>query len=227
MTSFKLPNTIISGNAKTGPIPAFMSSRSTCPDTCALKGNGCYAENFPMVLQWERVDKLGTDFATVAKAIRKSGAKKFRAFTAGDMPHSRGKIDTKFWAELVALAKHTPMIAYTHHDVSSKAKRAAHNVELIRKAKEWGVAINTSCDDWRDVDKRMAQGMPVVAVVPEGQTKSIKTEAGNTIRICPATLPESTVQCATCKMCENASRSYAIGFPAHGSRRRTIKVHAV
>jgi len=226
MYKFKLPKTIISTNAKTGPIPAFMSAQSTCPDTCKLKGNGCYAENFPMSLAWKRVQDEGEEFSKIALKIRASGAAKFRAFTAGDMPHSRGKIDKAFAAELIALAKSVPMICYTHHRVDD-TKTGEHNRAVIKSARRFGAAINSSADDWQDVDKRMAQGLPVVTVLPEGTTESVKTAAGNTIRVCPARLPDSAVTCANCKLCQNPDRTYAIGFPVHGARRRVINIKEV
>ena len=42
-----------SSNVKTGAIPTTMSERDSFPESCTLKGNGCYAENFPLVLHWK------------------------------------------------------------------------------------------------------------------------------------------------------------------------------
>ena len=47
--------TEFSGNKKTR-IPTTTTSRSTCPDSCLLKDNGCYAEQFHMKMHWDKVD---------------------------------------------------------------------------------------------------------------------------------------------------------------------------
>ena len=45
----------VSVNAKTGPIPVTTSSKNTCPDSCQLKGNGCYAEVGRVNIHWQKV----------------------------------------------------------------------------------------------------------------------------------------------------------------------------
>ena len=44
-----------SSNIKTGPIAVSTTSKDSCPATCPLKGNGCYAESGPLLLHWNKV----------------------------------------------------------------------------------------------------------------------------------------------------------------------------
>ena len=64
--------TRVSQNAKTGPIPVSMSPKNTCPDTCPLKGGGCYAQGGPINLHWMRLSKggVGLLWADFLKAVR-------------------------------------------------------------------------------------------------------------------------------------------------------------
>ena len=51
--------TKVSENRKLGPMATTISSEDTCPPTCPLKGNGCYAEHGPLRWQWDRVGRGG------------------------------------------------------------------------------------------------------------------------------------------------------------------------
>ncbi len=42
-----------SSNAKTGPIPVSTSTAAWCPDSCPLKGAGCYGNGGPLAIQWK------------------------------------------------------------------------------------------------------------------------------------------------------------------------------
>ncbi len=46
--------TRVSSNAKTGPIPVTTTSEETCPVSCPLKRNGCYADAGPLALFWRK-----------------------------------------------------------------------------------------------------------------------------------------------------------------------------
>lgn len=217
------------GNAKIGDeMASFRADQDSCPPDCALRpenGGGCMMYNAPAVWSWEKTQQVGTqDFDAVIARVLAAKGDKFRAFTAGDMPHySGGKVSARFLRKLVKAAKIKTMISYTHHRTDDTIA-GRWNKALLLEAKAQGVAINKSANDWQQVDQYLADGLPTVAVLPVGTTKSVKTAAGNTIRVCPATLPDSTVTCETCKLCENPDRSYAIGFPAHGTKKNKMRI---
>jgi hypothetical protein len=55
MTNYYL--TEKSRNAKTGPIPVSTTSADTCPNDCPFRGNGCYADGYPLKGRWDEVTR--------------------------------------------------------------------------------------------------------------------------------------------------------------------------
>src|SRR3712207_260540 len=49
--------TPVSRNAKTGPMPVVTASNETCPSSCPLMRNGCYAEQGKLGLFWAEVSQ--------------------------------------------------------------------------------------------------------------------------------------------------------------------------
>ena len=79
----------VSGNRKTGPIPVTNTSRDTCPDSCALKGAGCYAETGPIHWHWRKLNNTGAGYSLdqLCGLIRSlPGAQLWRHNAAGDLP---------------------------------------------------------------------------------------------------------------------------------------------
>lgn len=88
--------TRVSANKKTGPIPVSTTSKSTCPASCPLKGNGCYAESGPLALHWNAVSKGGRGhdldhFCHEIKRLPKGQL--WRYGQAGDLPGDTCQVD--------------------------------------------------------------------------------------------------------------------------------------
>lgn len=62
-----------SRNEKTGPIAVSTSTAKTCPTSCPLMGNGCYAAHGPLGMYWAKVTAGNAGMAW--GGIRKSGAR--------------------------------------------------------------------------------------------------------------------------------------------------------
>jgi hypothetical protein len=106
------------GNSKTGAMLLVRSPRSTCPDSCGLKGNGCYAENFPLVLHWMKQDTVGVDFATVLYAVRTlPKGSIWRLFEAGDFEGDGKTISSSQVLSLLAANQGRRGFGYTHYPV--------------------------------------------------------------------------------------------------------------
>ena len=105
---------------------------------------------------------------------------------------------------------------YSHH-------RDAATINWIRHAYAWGFTVNLSANDLADADTLADHAAgPVVVVLPSTQTTNTTTPKGRTVVVCPAT-QRADVSCATCQLCQR-QRAAIVGFPAHGSRRRTIDI---
>lgn len=207
----------VSTNVKTGPIPVSTSARATCPTTCKLKGNGCYAENFPMSIHWDAVTN-GTrgmpydDFLLQIKALPKGQI--WRHNQAGDLAGRDNIIDAK---ALLALAKANVGrrgFSYTHYPMVSANRKA------VKDALAYGFTINLSADSLAQADTLLAMRVaPVVAIVPPGWKGD--SPAGHKVTVCPAQRIDG-MTCAVCQLCYKADRRAIVAFEAHGGRKGAV-----
>lgn len=216
MTNVKF--TRISSNSKTGPIPTSMSTSNTCPDSCGLKDNGCYAKYGMVGMHWRKTDNgenvnSWAEFCDKVKALPKGQL--WRHNVAGDLPfeqsENRQLIDSTMIEFLVQANKGKQGFTYTHHDMS-----VAFNRFIVAYANAQGFTINLSADTLAQVDELKALNVgPVVCIMPMDAQKVSQTPQGNTVILCPATYKDS-VNCANCGICAT-QRKAIIGFPVHGS----------
>jgi hypothetical protein len=214
-----------SQNAKLGAGVAttYSSKATTCPSTCPLKGNGCYAEGGPTAIAWRRADtgmEWGDHVAAIGKLPKRS---KVRLNTAGDLPATDGDavvIDAKALRTLNAVAKKRGhwVWGYTHKPMTPA------NVKALAACP--ALAISASCHTMADADAAMDAGVPAVVVVPENFRSATRaTPAGRAVVVCPAqTSPEVT--CATCMLCANRDRKCVVAFRVHGTRKKTAAAFA-
>ena len=200
------------------------SSKQTCPDSCQLKGNGCYAESAPMGWHWDKVSKglKGRPFDEFLLQVRALSKGEFwRHNQAGDLPGLGDRLDTKALGELVAANKGRRGFTYTHKPLRLKAEQAA-----VKDANAKGFTINVSTDNLTQADVAMAKGVaPVVTILPaEVEGKVVITPAGNKVLVCPEYTKGWT--CRKCQLCAVADRSYAIGFPAHSTWKKKVNLIA-
>lgn len=213
----------LTGNTKVGPIPVTRSPQATCPDSCSLKGNGCYAENAPLVWGWQKDAVRGVSWEEMLWNIKRlAKGQLWRMNEAGDLPGiSSEHIHQGLMDELVTANKGKRGFTYTHYDF-----RRGHNREQILKANRSGFTINVSADNLEQADEYMispdcAREVPVVVILPLGTPNVSYTPAGYKVVACPAE-KSKRVTCATCALCQKADRPYIIGFRAHGSRKKLV-----
>lgn len=210
--------TRISSNSKTGPIPVSTSPRTTCPSTCGFKGNGCYAENHPLVHHWNAVTRgeKGVDWAGFVDEIRRlPKGQLWRHNQAGDLQGADDVIDAAALRALAAANKGRRGFTYTHYPALPA------NVKAMRAAVKAGFTINLSSDNLDEADRLAATGLPIVTVVPMGW-EGKATPGGLPVTVCPAQRLEH-MTCAICQLCQKADRRAVVAFEAHGSRRKTVE----
>ncbi len=218
-----LKYSLSAGNSKTGAMLLVRSPRSTCPESCGLKGNGCYAENFPLALHWLKQDTVGVDFATVLYAVRTLPKKAlWRLFEAGDFePSSENPelISSQQVISLLAANKDKRGFGYTHYPVLP-------NLEVLQLMNSSGLTINASADSLEQAGAYFSLGLPTVVVVAENFPKDIVVD-GLRIIVCPNQSTPNKPTCLQCQMCAKPDRDYVIGFRAHGTKKRKIKVSQI
>lgn len=211
--------TLVSSNKKTGPIPVSTVSATTCPPSCPLRGNGCYAASGPIAIHWRKVTEgvRGLKWSLFCAQIKRLPiGQLWRASAAGDLPGEGEHINEAELSELIAANKGRRGFTYTHKHHKVK------NLGIIRAANRAGFTINLSANSPKQADFLAAQACgPVVTVLPSNQTTNCLTPAGRKIVICPATNREG-ISCATCQLCQKVNRSVIIGFPAHGTSFKRI-----
>ena len=101
---------------------------------------------------------------------------------------------------------------YTHH------RQIPEALEALREANAIGFTVNASCESLQQADRVLAEGVPAVAVVPVSFKHSPRavSPAGNRVIVCPAQR-SSTVDCATCRLCQSRPDDVIIAFQAHGT----------
>lgn len=206
-----------SRNSKVGPIPVSTTERSSC-GACALKGNGCYGDNFHLGMLWDKVSdgRLGMSWDAFCTAIGKlPDGQLWRHNQIGDLPHVNGKIDRAAFIDLVNANRGKRGFTYTHHAAS------LHNLELLSQANHNGFTVNLSADNLEHADRLYGKGSPVVTILPDTQLTNTVTPAGRRVVVCPAAVRED-VTCSTCQLCQRAEREVIVGFPAHGARKTKV-----
>jgi hypothetical protein len=216
----KVSLTLVSGNAKIGPIPSSMTSAESCPPSCPFKGKGCYADTGPIQIHWKRLTNglSGMDWPSFCKSVRKciQAGVLWRHNTAGDLPGEGENIDGTMLRELIAANRGRKGFTYSHKHTTEA------NLKLIKESNDNGFTVNLSANNPDHADRLAETGAgPVVTVLParrsENDPKTLATPQGRKIIICPATY-KAGVNCMTCRLCQRADRSVIVGFEAHGTR---------
>ena len=216
--------TAISANRKTGSIPVSTSPASTCPSTCPLLTQGCYAKAGPLGYHWQNVTRgrRGKEFADFVQQIQQlPSGQVWRHNQAGDLAGKGNTIDGIKLHALVKANINKRGFTYTHKPIEHHPQ-AEINRTLIAEAVAKGFTVNVSANSLNQADRYKALGIaPVVVVLPMETPKTLFTAQGNKVIQCPAQYKER-VTCASCKLCAIRDRKVIVGFAAHGYARRVV-----
>lgn len=209
-------------NRKTGDIPVVYSNKETCPDSCPLKKNGCYAELGLTRLVWIRANESFKSLVSNIRSINKGLL--WRYGVAGDLPGRNLQIN---FTQLRAIVKANIGkfgFAYSHKPVlhgQANKNTINKNRKAIKHANQNGFTINLSADSLKEADSLVNLKIaPVVTILPSNvEEKTLFTPKGNKVIVCPATYKDIT--CKDCKLCSK-QRSVIVGFPAHGVAKRKV-----
>lgn len=207
-----------SGDRKLGGIPATYSAGSTCPDACALKDQGCYAEFGKLQFHWRRVPERGlAPRAFLAEVAALPVGTLWRHNIAGDLAGLGNALDVPALLEVVLANAGRRGFTFTHKPLRSTREAAA-----VSLANRRGFTINLSADSLEQADARADLGVgPVVVTLPsDAPAKGIVTPAGRTVVVCPA--ESAGITCARCQLCAKPQRKAIVGFRAHGQWYRRV-----
>lgn len=237
MSEYRYLITAKSKNAKVGPLMVTTSPKQSCPSTCPMKGNGCYADCGPLAGLWRgltatdagdtfangkgKVTVQGLPELLAAIEALKDGAA-WRHNQAGDLEHTEGTIDLAWLRDITAANTGKRGWTYTHHDV----ERNQYNRNAVRTANALGFTVNLSANSLAHADKLADLDCgPVVTILPADQLTNTETPAGRKVVVCPA-VTRDDVNCASCLLCQKAKHTSIVGFPAHGASKRKVSAIA-
>lgn len=211
--------TLISKNAKTGPIPVTTTSSDTCPESCPFNDGSCYAKAGPLALHWRSVDsgQRGLSWESFLRELSRFPRGLWRHNQAGDLPGEGDTLDTIALGQLVAANRYHGLKGFTY---THKPLDTPHEKLAIKLANESGFTVNLSGNNLTHADELSDLGIaPVTVVLPMDQLDNLATPKGRKVVICPA-VTRDNVSCATCGLCAIAKRDAIVGFPAHGTSKR-------
>jgi len=216
-TGYKVSFSLRSNNRKTGPIPVSMTDRASCPTSCALHENGCYAEQHWTRVHWDNVAKTGMSWKMFCEeiALLPPGTL-WRHNEAGDLPGKGDELDFQALAALVLANRGRRGFSFTHKNSLASDWRA------IDSANRNGFTINLSADSLVEADYLASLRVgPVAVTVEHDAPLRLKTPAGRRVVICPAQT-EAHLTCLTCQLCAMPKRKAIVGFRAHGTHRYLV-----
>ena len=218
-----------SANRKLGSIACTYVSLNTCPDTCALKCSGCYAEFSYARMNADRANLTrGQLLTSVAEHMAHKRGQLIRFHVTGDLDIVNERYPDASWCQLVAYNKVTgPRNAgwlYTHHTHCENLKMY-HSLMSSEDTRH--VIVIPSADSMEDAASireyfpwRIALCAPEDARQRAAFRDTLKSKYGISSFTCPAATIEDTT-CADCRVCSELGRA-AVLFPAHGAGRRIV-----
>ena len=210
-------------NSKLGNVSStYASIDSSCPNTCALKNKGCYAQLSFVGIHTSKLNSANLNSSTVARqeanliknAIEnKKNIRPLRLHVAGDCR-------TAFAAKTVSDAAknwNNPVWTYTH-----AWKTVSRST--------WGkkISVLASVDNLLEIKQAFRKGYaPAVIVSKFPNGKKAFFNDGYKFIPCPNQTHEN-ITCETCKLCWNDNKlkqlKAVIAFEAHGVKRKTLPV---
>jgi hypothetical protein len=221
-------NTKLMGSQKVDA--TYSSIEASCPKSCSLKGEGCYAQLSYVGMTTHRLDEEAVGFSPLQVAKAEAQAidqayngkrvptnRALRIHVGGD---SRTISGTKVLNSAVKRWKMRgggACWSYTHAWKSVPRK-------------EWSqVSILASVSSTSEVNQARQQGYAPALVVAEHPSEKAYQLQGSDVKWIPCPAQTREVGCTDCKLCFNADRLYqgnfGIAFAAHGVKKHSIKRH--
>ncbi len=214
-----------SNNAKVGDVAAtYAPIAQTCPTSCPLRDNGCYAQSGNVGFQVRRLERnlqgMNGDTCAVLEGDEIAHMAAHAVPGHAMRVHVSGDATSDFRAQQIARGASVwrgPIWSYTH------AWRTTARAS-------WGrVSILASCESVSAVVEAYWRGYASALVVAHHPKdgRAYRTTGGVKVIPCPSQTRD--VKCTDCKLCWNdellLSQRACISFAAHGAtKKRTLHV---
>jgi len=214
-----------SENKKLGAVSVTLASiKGSCPTTCPLQNNGCYAQDSFTGMMVRRMDNHVQDANLDASAVAHdeadaidtlTGKRPLRIHVAGDCRTNDAAQTVSAAAQRYSARRGPPVWTYSH------AWRT------VARDSWKDVSVLASCETPQDVADARQRGYAAARVVPEFQNGTRAWREGDLTMIpCPEQAG-SAASCSDCRLCWNdqklLARNAVICFSAHGSGTAKVK----
>lgn len=218
-----------SKNSKLGKMDAvYTSIQSTCPNTCELKDNGCYAALSFVGIVSRRLDSEA-DGLSPLQVARAEASTIDNSYHGGKVPqgtilrlHVSGDSRTIKGSKLIDNAVDRWMrrggrVAYSYTHAWKKVPRS-----------NWKyTSVLASVDSIEDIKFAREQGYAPAIVVSEHKSEKAYTLPGSDVKFIPCPNQTRDITCNKCSLCFNSQRLFdsnmGIAFAAHGIKKNDMK----
>lgn len=213
------------------PVDAtYASIQTSCPKTCDLMGEGCYAELGYVGITSHRLDAEAKGQSPLETARAEANAID-NSYNGGDVPEGRdmrlhvaGDSRTIKGTRLINRA-----VGRWVHRGGGSAWSYTHAFRTVPR-KEWSnVSILASVSNTAEVVEARKQGYAPAIVVPEHKSEKAYLLDGSDTKWIPCPNQTRGIGCTDCKLCFNADRLFAggfgIAFAVHGVMKEKMKRH--
>jgi hypothetical protein len=220
-----------SENAKLGRISATYAPQQTCPSTCPLINNGCYAERGLVGIITRRLNRTARatkkGLAKLRILLAEQEAEKIRNLSGKNnlRVHVVGDCATPTAAKIIGRA----MVRHETRRWGQAAWTYTHAWRKIPLAAWQGARVLASCQTPAEVKQALAKGYAAALITPVHPTNKVYQYGGLNILPCPAqfkTDGKRTVTCEDCTICQNPAmlraRNLVLGFQPDGTTRGRV-----
>lgn len=235
MTKFPVTFVENSKNEKLGKNVAatYASIESTCPSSCKLKNNGCYAQAGFVGIQNARLTRANEERSLSPTQIAKIEAHLIdKSFNGSHIKnatmlriHVSGDVASRSGVKAIAKASGRYMARG-----GGRVWTYSHAWKNIPRS-HWGkVSVLASVDSLREAHEAIAAGYAPAMAVPKFESHKAYLIDGIKFIPCPAQTKDD-VTCSDCKLCAKSefleSTKTGILFEAHGVSKNKIKLRVV
>jgi hypothetical protein len=207
----------------------YVSVSGSCPTTCALKDQGCYAQSYPMGLHVGRLDKEVDNMSSLQIARAEANAID-NSYDGGSVPtdrsmrlHVSGDCRTISGAKIINKA-----VGRWKQRGGGDVWAYTHCWDYVVKDVWSNVSMLASVDSADEVMYARQNGYAPAIVVAEHPSEKVYTLPGSDTKWipCPAQTREN-IGCADCKLCFKSKflfeTNHGIAFAAHGTKKNIVK----
>ncbi len=233
----------VTENRKTGPVSSTYVSQHSCPGSCPLRGQGCYAEAGPVgyvtrrlnASEVVRADTIAREEAEAIDSL--SSWRPLRLHVVGDcrtrasariVSAAADRYAARFFQrmkEMVFRATRTHLMAerWKYEKIVWTYTHAWRNVERS----DWGgVSVLASCETAAQAEEATERGYAVALIVEDYEQEAAYPLEGTSLKVVPCPYQTRGTPCDQCRLCWDDLRlirdRVLIGFRAHGAGKNRV-----